>query len=109
MGILRFADPHLALAWPRRLAQPAVDSLKEHGYEVVFIPDENEARTGFALNFVTLGPRRILMPAGNPTTRSFYESLGIDCQEVQVDELIKAAGAVGCLTGVLQRDIPSLP
>ena len=108
MGILRFADRHLALAWPGRLAQPAVDSLKERGYEVVFIPDENEARTGFALNFVTLGPRQILMPAGNPTTRCFYESLGIECREVQVDELIKAAGAVGCLTGVLQRDMSSL-
>ena len=107
MGILRFADHNLALAWPGRLAQSAVDSLKEHGYEVVFLPDENEARIGFALNFVTLGPRQILMPEGNPATRSFYESLGIDCREVQVGELIKAAGAVGCLTGVLQRDIAS--
>ena len=103
MGILRFVDRDLALAWPRRLARHAVEALKDSGYEVAFIPDGNEARDGFALNFVTLGPRQILMPAGNPTTRSFYEGLGIRCREVAVDELIKAAGAVGCLTGVLQR------
>jgi N-dimethylarginine dimethylaminohydrolase len=107
MGILRFADRNLALAWPRRLARPAVEALKERGYDVAFIPDEREARTGFALNFVTLGPRQILMPAGNPSTRCFYENLGIDCREVEMDELIKAAGAVGCLTGVMQRDMHS--
>ena len=107
MGILRFADRNLALAWPRRLDRSAVQSLKDRGYDVAVIPDENEARTGFALNFVTLGPRRILMPAGNPITRSFYENLGIVCREVELDELAKAAGAVGCLTGVLERESSS--
>ena len=105
MGILRFVDRNLALAWPRRLAGPALESLKDRGMDVIFIPDEEEARCGFALNFVTLAPRQILMPAGNPATRFFYESLGIVCREVQVDELAKAAGAVGCLTGVLERDM----
>jgi N-dimethylarginine dimethylaminohydrolase len=109
MGILRFADRNLALAWPRRLARPALEALKAHGYDVALIPDENEARSGFALNFVSLGPRQILMPAGNPSTRRFYESFGIDCREVAVDELIKAAGAVGCLTGVVQREMDSSP
>ena len=109
MGILRFADRNLALAWPRRLERPALAALKAHGFDVAFIPDEHEARSGFALNFVTLGPRQVLMPAGNPSTRSFYEGLGIECREVEVDELIKAAGAVGCLTGVMQREMPSAP
>jgi len=104
MGILRFVDSGLALAWPHRLARPATKVLKDHGIDVVFIPDEEEARAGFALNFVTLEPRQILMPAGNPTTRSFYESHGIECREVEVGELAKAAGAIGCLTGVIERE-----
>ena len=107
MGILRFVDRDLALAWPRRLDQHALTALQDRGYKTALIPDENEASNGFALNFVTLGPRRILMPAENPVTRRYYESLGIDCRDVDVSELIKAAGAVGCLTGVLQRDMPS--
>jgi arginine deiminase len=103
MGMLRFADQNLALAWPRRLAYKAVQALEKRGYQVVYIPDEVEATNGFALNFVTLGPRHILMPAANPVTREFYELLGITCITVEVDELVKAAGAVGCLTGVLER------
>jgi len=71
MDILRFADRDLALAWPGRLAHSAVDALKATGYEVHFIPDEAEARHGFALNFVTLGPRNILMPAGINITPGF--------------------------------------
>ena len=53
---------------------------------------------------MTLGPRRILMVAGNPETEAFYRAEGIDCVTVPAGELAKAAGAVGCLTGVLWRE-----
>jgi arginine deiminase len=29
---------------------------------------------------------------------------GITCQTVQVDELLQAAGGIGCLTGILERE-----
>jgi arginine deiminase len=57
-----------------------------------------------ALNFVTLGPRRILMAAGNPITQAFYEDAGIACQVVEVDEILKAAGGIGCATGIVERE-----
>ena len=104
MGVLRFTDRNQALAWPGRLAYSAVEALRENGFSVHFIPDTDEATRGFALNFVTIAPGRILMPAGNPKTQSFYESLGIDCLTVDISELIKAAGAVGCLTGIIERE-----
>ena len=50
-----------------------------------------------------LAPRRILMPAGNPSMRDWYEQLGIEVKETPMDELRKASGAVGCLTGVVER------
>jgi arginine deiminase len=103
MGTLRLADRDLAIAWPGRVPYAAVEALRGRGYRVLFIPDLQEARRGMALNIVTLGPRQVLMPAGNPTTHSFYEAAGIACQTVQVDELIKAAGGIGCLTGVVER------
>jgi len=103
MGMLRIADGDLALAWPTRFVHRGVEALKRRGFQVAFIPDEVEAVEGMALNFVTLGPREVLMAVGNPITQAFYESLGITCRLVQVDELQKAAGAIGCLTGVLQR------
>ncbi len=104
MGTLRFPDRDLALAWPGRVPYAAVAALQAHGYTVRTLPDEAEMRRGMALNFVTLGPRKILMPAGNPVTQAFYQALGIACTPVAVDELLKAAGGIGCLTGVLERE-----
>ncbi len=103
MGQLRIMDADLAIGWPGRLPTDAVEVLEEAGYQVHFIPDPEEARTGFALNVVTLGPRKILMPAGNPTSQAFFEGLGVECIPVEVGELGKAAGSIGCLTGVLMR------
>jgi N-dimethylarginine dimethylaminohydrolase len=104
MGQLRFADRDLAIGWPGRVPYAAVEALRARGYTVLFLPDEVEAERGMALNFVTLGPRRILMAAGNPITQAFYEAVGIVCHTVEVDELVKAAGGIGCLTGVLERE-----
>lgn len=103
MGQLRFPDRDLAIAWPGRVPYAAVEALRTKGYDVLFLPDTREAQRRMALNFVTLGPRHILMAAGNPVTREFYEAAGIDCQTVEIGELVKAAGGIGCLTGILER------
>jgi len=103
MGMLRIIDRDLAVAWPRRLAHRGVEALRANGYQIAFIPDEAEATHNNALNFVTLGPREILMAAGNPATQTFLQDLGAICHTVAVDELRKAAGAIGCLTGILKR------
>ena len=105
MGMLRVADRDLAIAWPRRTPHRAVTALRERGYVVEFLPAGDEAQANRALNFVTLGPRRILMPGGNEATRAWYESLGIEVAETPVTELRKAAGAVGCLTGIVAREM----
>lgn len=104
MGTLRFLDQDLAVAWRSRVPYPAVKALQKHGYSVLFIPDEDKAVRGMALNFVTLGPRRILMAADNPNAQAFYEEAGVTCLTVQIDELLKAAGGIGCLTGILERE-----
>ena len=104
MGVLRIVDGDLAIVWPGRLPESAIELLRSRGYRALFIPDEGEAEHGAALNFVTLGAREILMPAGNPVSRAFYERAGIRCHTVEVDELNKAAGSIGCMTGILERD-----
>jgi arginine deiminase len=106
MGTLRFPDRDLAIAWPGRVPFVAVRALQERGYEVLFAPDEAELKRGMALNFVTLGPREVLMPAGNPISQAFFEDAGITCRAVEANELVKAAGGIGCLTGILEREIP---
>ena len=103
MGMLRLVDRDLAVAWPRRLATRGVDALRQRGYRVLFIPDEAEAIHTHALNFVTLGPGEILMPEGNPVTQAFLQEAGVICHTVDVSELMKAAGSIGCMTGILAR------
>ena len=105
MGTLRLADRDLAFAWPGRVPFVAVETLRSHGFTVLFMPDQAEVVDGAALNFVTLGPRSVLMAAGNPISESLLRSAGVQCQTVVVDELIKAAGGIGCLTGILQREV----
>ena len=104
MGMLRIADKDLAICWPRRTPHAAVEALRERGFEVAFLPDVSEAERNRALNFVTIGSRKIVMVAGNPETQRFYEGLGIDCTPVDTRELSKAAGNIGCLTGIVARE-----
>ena len=103
MGQLRLVDRDLAVGWPGRVPHAAVEALRARGFKVLFLPEGDESRRGMALNVVTLGPRSVLMPGGNPVARSLYEEAGISCQTVDVSELVKAAGGIGCLTGVLER------
>ncbi|MEM1161133.1 MAG: arginine deiminase family protein, partial [Pseudomonadota bacterium] len=105
MGMLRIVDRDLAIAWPRRTPHAAVTALRDRGYEVAFLPDETAAQMNRALNFVTLAPRQILMPGGNEPFAAWYRSLGIEVIETPMFELRKAAGAVGCLTGIVAREM----
>jgi len=106
MGMLRIVDSDLALVWPERLAYTGVQALRDAGYRVLFFPDPQEAMHGQACNIVTLAPGRILAPDGNPNTLAFLRGEGLTCETVGVRELVKAAGAIGCLTGILHRDPP---
>jgi arginine deiminase len=107
MGTLRFAGADLAIAWPGRVPYSAVEALRARGYRVLLLPDEMVGSQRVALNFVTLGPQQILMAAGYPASRRFYEAAGITCREVEIGELAKAAGGIGCLTGILWRELPT--
>lgn len=104
MGMLRIADKDLAICWPRRTPLATVLALKDRGYNVVCPPCEDDAESYRAMNFVTLGPRKILAVAGLPKFEPFFDALGIESIKVQTDEISKAAGNVGCLTAVLGRE-----
>jgi arginine deiminase len=103
MGQLRIVDRDLAFYWDGRFPEPGPAVLEARGYRLVPSPDLDEARDGFALNFVVLGPRVILMHAGCPVSQARYEEEGIVCHTVRMDEITKAAGGIGCLTGIVRR------
>lgn len=104
MGMLRIVDRDLAVAWPRRTPHVVVQACRERGMHVIFLPEVDDYQMNRAVNFVTLGPRRIVLEAGYTKVQAFYERHGIECVTVAASELVKAAGGFGCLTGVLERE-----
>jgi arginine deiminase len=103
MGQLRFLDRDLAVARRSSVPEGALRALADRGYTVLFFPDEEEIKNGFAHNFVTLGPRSLVMPSANPVTQAFLTKERVECRTVPMRELLRAAGGIGCLTGILRR------
>jgi N-dimethylarginine dimethylaminohydrolase len=86
--------------------RPAVtDSLREalHGWELLELDLDEETGERRAMNFVTLAPRRVLMPSRCPRTREALEKRGVACCEADVSEYLKADGGIGCATGIVRR------
>lgn len=103
LGIVNFVADDLAVVHGGRASQPLLDLLKDHGYRTLPVPPDEEVMRRGAMNFVTLAPRKLVMPTGCPAARKLYEAEGIEVLEADVTEYLKGAGALGCLTGILLR------
>lgn len=103
MSLLRIVDRDLAICWPRRTPYRTVRALETRGYRVAFPPFDDDPQSYRGINFVTLAPRKILMVAGLPRVQGYFEDLGIECLTTPTDELTRAAGNVGCLSGIVAR------
>ncbi len=101
LGAVNVVDRDLAVTWraPRDLA--AV--LDANGIATLDFADDDEVVDGRALNFVTLAPREIVMPAGTPRTQRRLEAAGVRCHTLEIRQYLRAAGGLGCLTGVIGR------
>jgi N-dimethylarginine dimethylaminohydrolase len=78
--------------------------LRERDYRVIAFEPDAEFVGARGMNLVTIAPRRVVMPAGAPTIRKRLEGAGVEVQAVDVGEYLKAAGGLGCVTGILHRD-----
>jgi N-dimethylarginine dimethylaminohydrolase len=86
-------------------ATPALRAaLRDHGVETVEFAPDAELSEGRGMNFVTLAPGRILMPADCPAIRARLERAGVEVHVVDVSEYIGAGGGMGCATGILRRE-----
>jgi N-dimethylarginine dimethylaminohydrolase len=86
--------------------RPAVtDSLRAalQGWELLELGLDEETGERRAMNFVTLAPRRVLMPSQSPRTREALEKRGVACFEADISEYLKADGGIGCATGIVRR------
>lgn len=102
LGSINLLDHDLAVAYD---ATPSMrEALAEAGIRTLDFVDVPEVTVARALNFVTVAPREIVMPANAPLTRTRLEAAGVRCHELVVDQYLRAEGALGCLTGVLARE-----
>jgi arginine deiminase len=94
----------LACIHPGREPANCREALLRHGFRVLELPDAAEAERGMSINMVAPEPGVVLMSTGNPQTRRALEDAGVTAVEVDVSELMKGAGGIHCMTGVLERE-----
>ena len=103
LGVVMLVDADLAVVHGGRLTEGIRAALEGRGYRLLVMPPGEEVDLRRAMNLVTLGPRRVLMPAGCPASRGRLEAAGVETHEAEVGEYLKAGGALGCMTAILRR------
>jgi N-dimethylarginine dimethylaminohydrolase len=102
MSLISPIDHAMAVVYSRLLPVPFREWLLDRGTQLVEVPDEEFESMG--TNVLAVAPRRCLMLAGNPRTRTALERAGADVMEYQGTEIsVKGAGGPTCLTRPLER------
>jgi N-dimethylarginine dimethylaminohydrolase len=110
LGAVTFLDRDLVAVHGGAADDALWQRLEAHGYECLVLPPDDELVVGRGMNLVALAPRKVLMPGGCPGIRRQLASRGVEAHEVELSEYLKAAGGLGCVTGILRREAigPSL-
>jgi len=104
LGVVNFVDRTTALLNVAKASPALQEVLASRGVTTIQLSPDDELQKGLGMNFVTLDPRRVVMPANCPGIKKKMASAGIDVLEMEVGEYLKAAGGLACLTGILRRD-----
>lgn len=104
-GVLNIVDTNKAVVYPTRLSFIAYQQLRKAGYSVIDLPDEYEASKKMAVNMVPLEPGLVLIASGCDITRARLRQANVESIPVEIGELMKAGGAMHCLTGIVCRDL----
>lgn len=104
-GMMAILNKKLAIVYTVQTPYPVVEALHRHGFRILEVTSEREVRYGMAINFVALEPGRIVMPKGeNKDTVKMMQKAGVEVIQVEIDELMKGAGSIHCMTAFLKRD-----
>jgi len=106
MSIISPVDRDLAVVYSPLMSVPFREALLDRGITLVEVPDDEFESMGG--NVLTLSPRRCVLLAGNPVTRSRLERAGADVYEYEgTDISLKGGGGPTCLTRPLRRLDPA--
>ncbi len=102
LTMISIVDRDLAVVYPTLLTVPFWRSLREGGFHLVEVPEEEFASMG--PNVLALGPRECLMLEGNPVTQMRLEAAGCRVHTYRGREISwKAEGGPTCLTRPIWR------
>ena len=103
LGVCLRVDADLAVVDAERCPLALRDALESRGVGLVELPPCDELREGRANNGVVVGPRALIMPAGNPRTEQRLRAAGIQVWTTPMTACLAAAGAMACMTATLLR------
>lgn len=75
-----------------------------NGFRYIDFNENDEIVSRYSMNIVTISPKEILMPSGCPITQKQFESYGITCHLVDIEDIHKMGGGLACMTLPLMRD-----
>jgi N-dimethylarginine dimethylaminohydrolase len=104
VGVVNCVDTRLVAIHAGRASVSVRGIFRDHDYRLLELPPDEELMAGRGMNFITVGPSAVLMPAGCPGIRRRLEAEGISVRCADVSEYLKGAGGIACLTGILARD-----
>lgn len=104
LGVCLRVDQDLAVIDQERCPEALRAALRERGVALIELPPSAELREGRANNAVVVGPRALVMPAGNPGVQQQLERAGISVWTAEVGGCLAAAGAMACMTATLRRE-----
>jgi N-dimethylarginine dimethylaminohydrolase len=105
LGIVNFADRDLAAVRRDKATDALLGILRNARVDTILCDPVEEVVERLGMNFVALGPRRIIMPSRCPFLRQQLSDAGVSVYEADISEYCKAAGGLGCLTGIIRRQI----
>jgi len=102
MSIVSPVDRDLAVVYSPLMPVPFRERLLDMGIGLVEVPDDEFDTMG--ANVLAIAPRRCVMVAGNPVTRTRLERAGAEVLEYEGGEIsLKGGGGPTCLTRPLAR------
>ncbi|MYR48479.1 amidinotransferase [Streptomyces sp. SID4928] len=104
LGTVVFLGPSTAVVHRAACPPELAALLAAYGYRVIPLPPDEELLVRRGMNLLVLAPERVLMPAGCPGIRRTLERAGVAVDEIDVGAYLRAAGGIGCVTGVVRRE-----
>jgi N-dimethylarginine dimethylaminohydrolase len=103
LGSIVPLDAGLAAVYSQAITPPLRAVLRAVGYTTLEFGPSPDMVLRRGMNLVPVGHRQVLMPARARTVRQRLEASGVTVAEATIDEHLKAAGGIACMTGILGR------